>query len=572
LTRLIPVLLALSLTVSIASAEEIVDLTAGLQITSSVEHPRPNAGDNSITRRIELETPPDLYVSSFPPQFVDPGLAVPVRVVYANQARTPATGVVVTIEASGAQRILEMPSICTAAGTRITCTIGDLPYYELPNHLRELDFVFLAPDVSAARMTLDLTIRGNEEELDPGSNTVFAEIRTYRTFFVTNVADDGEGSLRQVIRSSNAQCGDDWLCKIAFRIEPGANEWLTLRPLTPLPVVRNAVTVDAAMQTKYFGDTNPVGPEIEISGERLAEGSGLEVERCSSVRGLVINRFPGSGVLVRCTGVLSQTIEGNYLGTDPTGTHAAPNMRGITFDAPPGGDRTQLRNNVISGNYRSGVFVQSGEVRIAGNVIGLTRGATAPLGNGASGIYLGPEAYGCDVVDNYIGFNHHAGVSLDRESSYSSMRGNSLQANWGLAFDFGLDGPSGQVPDASAGVPVLRPIITSARYEPATDQTVIEGTSETWPARHEVWIAVYANDAPDPSGYGEGQYYLGEVMADSERRFTLRYPGHTPGRFIAATTTRINIIGLAKTPELHGIDGSGFTTQTSEFSLTVEVR
>ena len=84
-------------------------------------------------------------------------------------------------------------------------------------------------------------------------------------------------------------------------------------------------------------------------------------------------------------------------------------------------------------------------------------------------------------------------------------------------------------------------------------------------------MAIYANDEPDPSGFGEGQYYLGEVKAGEDQRFTFTIAGRAPGRWIAATSTRQNIIGLARTPKPDGICGCGFTTQTSEFSRTVEI-
>ena len=82
----------------------------------------------------------------------------------------------------------------------------------------------------------------------------------------------------------------------------------------------------------------------------------------------------------------------------------------------------------------------------------------------------------------------------------------------------------------------------------------------------------FANDAPDPTGLGEGQRPLGNVgvagSLPSHFRFTAN--GDLTGQFISATTTRNNYVGFAK-PEPEGIT-QGFLTQTSEFSPAVQVK
>ena len=89
---------------------------------------------------------------------------------------------------------------------------------------------------------------------------------------------------------------------------------------------------------------------------------------------------------------------------------------------------------------------------------------------------------GTDVFDNYIGFNQHFGISLDRGAGYRSIRGNSFQANWNLAIDYGLDGPTTDVPDFSVSDrPVRRPTIGLAYYDAAVNKTLIEGVTETNP-------------------------------------------------------------------------------------------
>ncbi len=83
---------------------------------------------------------------------------------------------------------------------------------------------------------------------------------------------------------------------------------------------------------------------------------------------------------------------------------------------------------------------------------------------------------------------------------------------------------------------------------------------------------MFANDAPDPSGYGQGQRPLGTLYITTAPSLQFRFAadGDLTGLFITATATRINYVGFAK-PDPQGID-QGFLTQTSEFSRAIEVR
>src|SRR5207247_11139923 len=110
---------------------------------------------------------------------------------------------------------------------------------------------------------------------------------------------------------------------------------------------------------------------------------------------------------------LRRTIGDCYIGTDATGSAAAPNgLRGIGVQAPPQlGVGLNIVNNVISGNARSGIFAfTSSDLRISGNRIGVAAGnELVPLGNGASGIYLGSST-NVQVDQNVIAFNRDVGV------------------------------------------------------------------------------------------------------------------------------------------------------------------
>src|SRR5579871_511942 len=67
-------------------------------------------------------------------------------------------------------------------------------------------------------------------------------------FIVTVTDDDGLGTLRQAILDANAHPGPD---TIVFQIAPGGAQ--TIQPLSPLPDILDAVTIDGTTQPGYQG-------------------------------------------------------------------------------------------------------------------------------------------------------------------------------------------------------------------------------------------------------------------------------------------------------------------------------
>src|SRR5205807_1424701 len=144
------------------------------------------------------------------------------------------------------------------------------------------------------------------------------------TFDVTTTADSGAGSLRDAITLANANAGLD---TITFHI-PGSGVH-TITPLPDLPTITDPVIIDGYTQPGASPNTNPLtlGPGalgsnavilIELSGSGGA-GVGLNISAGNStVRGLAINRFANSGI--NLSPADGNIIEGNFLGTDPTGT------------------------------------------------------------------------------------------------------------------------------------------------------------------------------------------------------------------------------------------------------------
>src|SRR5262249_6167210 len=89
-------------------------------------------------------------------------------------------------------------------------------------------------------------------------------------------------------------------------------------------------------------------------------------------------------------------IEGNYIGTDVTGTQAlGSQLYGIVGSTASSGNTfggtVPGAGNLISGNINTGIYIyaaDSGNNLIAGNYIGTNAAGTAALANGGDGVFI----------------------------------------------------------------------------------------------------------------------------------------------------------------------------------------
>ncbi len=209
-------------------------------------------------------------------------------------------------------------------------------------------------------------------------------------------------TLRAAITAANANPGAD---SIVFDIPGGGVH--TIAPETALPTIIDAVTIDATTQPGYAGT-----PVIEINGSDSIDAGvdGIKVRASDCViRGLVINEFPGyvdedTGSTIGGNGITLETlanqtrhtnniIEGNFLGTDPTGLLDLGNVATglIIFDVDNSmiGGTTEQARNVISGNDGAGISVVNGiNNQFKGNYIGVNAPGTLKLNNSGEGFGL----------------------------------------------------------------------------------------------------------------------------------------------------------------------------------------
>ncbi len=314
--------------------------------------------------------------------------------------------------------------------------------------------------------------------------------------------------------------------------------------------------------------TKPLGNSGD--GIYMADGGIDTIGGTAAGQGNVISNNGGSGIAAASQIFGDNLVQGNLIGTDITGTVAMGNAGdGIAifdeFDNTIGGT-TAAAANVISNNGSDGIgfldVYASGNL-VQGNYIG-TNAAGAAMGNGGRGVYLqvsnntigGTTA----AAGNVIAYNAGAGVAVG--DYYNSPTGveilsNSIYANGGLGIDLGDDGvtpnhPGGPIPGPNnfQNYPVL---FVAATYN---GQTYIKGTLNS-AADTSYTVQFFANVTPDPSGYGQGQTYLGQatVTTDSSGNATFQVSFSTvvpAGQYISSTAT----------------DPTG---DTSEFSADVSV-
>jgi hypothetical protein len=367
------------------------------------------------------------------------------------------------------------------------------------------------------------------------------------TFFVTNTADNGgvnplhgagTGTLRQAIVDANADTGG--LDTIVFNI-PGTGVQ-TISPLTELPAITHPVFIDGTTEPGFAGK-----PIIEIEGSSAGVFNGLALHAGSDgsvIRDLIINRFGSAAIAIVSSN--NNQILGNYLGTDYTGSVALGNAFGVGIVGSGNlvGGLTAAARNVISGNSNAGIAIGIGAPPtspnnvVAGNYIGTDASGTQSLGNGrgivilAAGMQtlIGGTAPG---AGNLVAFNKGTGVA-DSGTTTSTL-GNSIFANGKL----GISRSNGRVTPNTANGAQNFPVLQS----PLTDSgvTTVQGTLNSTPSTT-FRIEFFANPTADPSGFGQGQTFLGFTTvttdANGNASFTTTFsPAVAVGQFISATST-----------------------------------
>jgi hypothetical protein len=224
-------------------------------------------------------------------------------------------------------------------------------------------------------------------------------------YTVTSTADSGTGTLRQAIMDANNNMGTD---TIKFNIAGSGVH--TIAPTTALPTIQDAVILDGTSQPGYTST-----PLIEINGANITLfADGLDISAGgTTVKGLAINGFTGSGISLFTSG--NDTIAGDFLGTDPTGTSAkADAVAGLSVTCANNtiGGTTATARNLISGN----------------TVFGIQIFGTSATGNLVEGNYVGTDATGTVALANGTLSNGGDGILVNGKASKNTIGGTTVSA------------------------------------------------------------------------------------------------------------------------------------------------
>lgn len=191
--------------------------------------------------------------------------------------------------------------------------------------------------------------------------------RMYEPLIVTNDDDSGAGSVRDAIANANA---DPDFNAMLFDLPAGGPQTIAL--LSPLPPITQPVWIDGFSQTgalpnqsqgAVFNASLKVALRDDGAGGD-ADGLYFAPGGYGVVRGLAIGGFSGAGIRYESTSLI---VTGCYIGTDATGTAAAPNGIGIlavTTGMDIGGPFNEERMLISSNSPGEGIRVVAGDCHI----------------------------------------------------------------------------------------------------------------------------------------------------------------------------------------------------------------
>ncbi len=143
----------------------------------------------------------------------------------------------------------------------------------------------------------------------------------------------------------------------------------------------------------------------------------------------IISGNDGNGIGINGAETISNTVIGNYVGTDASGTAALGNMGpggGIQVWSPD----NLIERNLVSSNGSNGISLIGSQAygnRVIGNYTGTDVSGTADLGNRGYGIGIEGGAFDNLVQGNLSSGNNRAGVGIsDWGSNYNVVIGNHI--------------------------------------------------------------------------------------------------------------------------------------------------
>jgi hypothetical protein len=307
--------------------------------------------------------------------------------------------------------------------------------------------------------------------------------------------------------------------------------------------------------------THPLGNAntgIGISGAANNQigGTTAAARNVISANGNTISGL--GGLFLAFAGTTGNQLQGNYIGTDVSGTVALGNANSGMYLMQHAATNTiggsaAGAGNLISASAVDGIYLTNSSWNvIQGNFIGTQADGTNALGNTYHNVELDVNATNNTVGGSMTAAGNH--IAYAKTSLYSGVRVrngslnnlitcNSIFDNPELGIDLGaayvpstnVDCETGQSGMANAGqnYPVLTNVYSSGVG------TQIGGTLDSAPNKTYL-LQFFSNPTCDSLGYGEGQVYLGQMNltlgAACSTNFTVWLPVAVPAGWVVTAT------------------------------------
>ena len=263
--------------------------------------------------------------------------------------------------------------------------------------------------------------------------------------------------------------------------------------------------------------------------------------------GNLLSGNSGYGVFLYNFGTLKDTVVGNLIGTDYSGTLALPNANGIVVDGPS--FLHTIENNVISGNLQMGIDIHiagSDSNIVINNKIGTDITGLLPLGNQLDGVRIGegPKSniIGQPGKGNIIAYNGGNGITIMTSAElFNTISCNSIFGNSGMGIDLFPSGPTANDPgDTDTGPNQLMnyPVITSVSNIVSTSDWIVIGSLDHTLSSGSI-VELFQSEK-NLSGNAQGKLFLGSCIVDGSGNFRDTVSGLTMADAIVATATDID--------------------------------
>ncbi|MFC1509421.1 T9SS type A sorting domain-containing protein [Candidatus Omnitrophota bacterium] len=361
------------------------------------------------------------------------------------------------------------------------------------------------------------------------------------TFVVTSIADSGTGTLRQALQ--DAQDGDT----ITFDpsvFPPAAPDTISL--ISELPqLVQGNLTIDAS----------DAGVVIDGSGITTPEAYGFSIASNNNIiRGLQIANFSqtcvglsggaqyntigggrdkgagllGQGNLLTGKGTFGiglwgngtsfNTIQGNFIGTDVSGTEMLGSFSGGIFS--DGANYNLFEDNLVGGYVDNGVSLNSvndGFNTVRGNYIGTDTSGVIQIAYSSSfGVVISNSGYNVVGPANVIAHNGQSGINIEGEESVGNrITQNSIYDNGVMGIELWYGG-------------------NLELAAPAIFDFDLQAGTVTGVACANCTVEVFSDIA------GQGEIYEGQTTADTTGLFSLTKGASFSRSRLTATATDTN--------------------------------